>query len=80
MLSTNDSLNYDSKTYAQRYIFNGVGSTPMFYKESLCLPNLNVDEVLVRVRMATICLSDIHTICGTRVEPTPRWLDRIKTD
>jgi threonine dehydrogenase-like Zn-dependent dehydrogenase len=27
---------------------------------------------LVKVRAATICLSDIHTVCGNRIEPTPR--------
>jgi threonine dehydrogenase-like Zn-dependent dehydrogenase len=71
-MHVNNILHENSKTHAQRYVFNGVGSMPMFYKENLDLPSLNDGEVLVKVRTATICLSDIHTVCGTRTEPTPR--------
>ena len=45
----------------------------MFEMESnVTLPKLEDGEVLVKVRAATICISDIHTVCGTRIEPTPR--------
>jgi D-arabinose 1-dehydrogenase-like Zn-dependent alcohol dehydrogenase len=55
-----------------RYIFNGTNAKPMFHIEKVPLPELNDGEILVKVRTATICLSDIHTVCGTRIEPTPR--------
>lgn len=42
-------------------------------ESGLTLPELKEGEVLVKVRAATICLSDIHTVCGTRTEPTPRY-------
>lgn len=42
-------------------------------ESGLILPELKEGEVLVKVRAATICLSDIHTVCGTRIEPTPRY-------
>ena len=44
----------------------------MFNLEDAKLPELNLGEILVKVRAATICLSDIHTVCGNRIEPTPR--------
>jgi threonine dehydrogenase-like Zn-dependent dehydrogenase len=56
-----------------RFIFQGLLAKPMFQMETnIDLPKLNEGEVLVKVRAATICLSDIHTVCGTRMEPTPR--------
>ncbi len=45
----------------------------MFAMEShVDLPELGDGEVLVKVRAATICISDIHTVTGARIEPTPR--------
>ncbi|WP_282976866.1 zinc-binding dehydrogenase [Saccharopolyspora erythraea] len=38
------------------------------------LPRLSGGEVLVRVRMATICGSDLHTIAGHRSTPVPTVL------
>lgn len=38
------------------------------------LPKLGDGEVLVKVRAATICISDIHTVTGARIEPTPSVL------
>ena len=55
-----------------RYVFNGTNAKPMFEMEETKLPSLKDGEVLVKVRTATICLSDLHTVCGTRIEPTPR--------
>ena len=38
----------------------------------LPLPTLLADgELLLRVVAATVCGSDVHTIRGARVEPTP---------
>lgn len=66
---------FKSSMNADRYVFNGVDAKPMFNIESdVNLPKLNEGEVLVRVRAATICLSDIHTVCGMRKEPTPSVL------
>ena len=27
---------------------------------------------LLKVRLASICMSDVHTVTGQRIEPTPR--------
>ena len=59
-------------TDVQRFIFHGTNAKPMFNLEDAKLPELNLGEILVKVRAATICLSDIHTVCGNRIEPTPR--------
>ena len=75
---SNNYFDESSKTNAQRYVFNGIDSSPMFHKEDLCLPELNDGEVLVRVRTATVCLSDIHTVYGARIEPTPRYVSILK--
>ena len=62
-----------ASTRGNRFIFQGLEAEPMFHMESnIDLPMLNEGEVLVKVRVATICLSDIHTVCGTRKEPAPR--------
>ena len=52
-------------------------------ESNLNMPVLEDGQVLVKVKAATICISDIHTVCGTRIEPTPRFanfkpLNRIK--
>ncbi|CAF0709770.1 unnamed protein product [Brachionus calyciflorus] len=63
-----------SKT-GERFVFHGTNANPVFQMESgVDLPVLKDGEVLVKVRAATICLSDIHTVCGTRIEPTPSVL------
>ena len=68
-------------TVGQRFVFKGVNENPMLEMESnLKLPGLNEGEVLVKVRAATICQSDIHTVNGTRIEPTPRFTFFFKTN
>lgn len=42
--------------------------------EQLKVPTPRSGEALVRVRCCTICGSDLHTISGRRVEPTPSIL------
>jgi D-arabinose 1-dehydrogenase-like Zn-dependent alcohol dehydrogenase len=64
--------NLKEQKNGSRFVFNGTNAEPMFEMEEAKLPSLNDGEVLVKVRTATICLSDLHTVCGTRVEPTPR--------
>lgn len=56
-------------------MFQGPNAVPQFEMENkVNIPLIGEGEVLVRVRAATICLSDIHTVCGTRIEPTPSVL------
>lgn len=70
-----DYQNGSAKNFGKRVVFNGTQADPMFQIESKVeLPQLNDGEVLVKVKAATICLSDIHTVCGTRTEPTPSVL------
>jgi len=58
-----------------RHVFNGHTNEPMFEMENkVKLPALSDGEVLVKVRAATICISDIHTVTGARIEPTPSVL------
>ena len=32
--------------------------------------------LFLKVRLASICMSDVHTITGHRIEPTPRYFIR----
>jgi putative phosphonate catabolism associated alcohol dehydrogenase len=50
-------------------IFKGPGQALEF--TDLPLPECGVGELLVAISCATICGSDLHTIEGRRVEPTP---------
>jgi putative phosphonate catabolism associated alcohol dehydrogenase len=45
-----------------------------FELRTLPLPHLDMGEVLVRVRMATMCGSDLHTLGGKRPTPLPTIL------
>lgn len=38
------------------------------------LPDLGPDEILVRIRLATVCGSDLHTVSGRRDGPAPSVL------
>jgi hypothetical protein len=65
----------NSSPTSKRFIFRGTDAEPMFkFESNIQLPELNQGEVLVKVRASTICLSDIHTVCGKRIEPTPRYI------
>ncbi len=44
---------------------------PLKYKTRSFLPKPGVGETLVKIRLSTICGSDIHTIDGKRKEDTP---------
>ncbi|XP_039274227.2 L-threonine 3-dehydrogenase-like [Styela clava] len=55
-----------------RVIFTGADHDPKFiFERREELPNVEEGEVLVRIRLATICGSDLHTISGNRPEQTP---------
>ena len=53
----------------QAAVFSGVGLPIRI--ESFVLAGPPPGHILARVRMATICGSDLHTVSGRRVEPTP---------
>ena len=44
-------------------------------REVVAIPRLKSGEILGKVRMATICGSDLHTISGKRKEATPRFVN-----
>jgi putative phosphonate catabolism associated alcohol dehydrogenase len=50
-------------------VFIGAGQ-PLEWSE-FASPRLAPGEILVRVDLAAICGSDLHTVSGTRIEPTP---------
>lgn len=63
---------HNTKTaFAQ--IFDGAGQ-PIRAAQWPLPATLAPGEVLVRIRLATICGSDLHTITGQRSEPTPAIL------
>lgn len=42
--------------------------------EGATLPTLKEGECLVEISCCSLCRSDLHTVCGNRVEPTPTIL------
>ncbi len=61
--------------HGDRNVFYGHNAKPVFSMErQISLPELQEGEVLVKVKAATICISDIHTVTGARIEPTPSVL------
>ncbi|XP_070566847.1 L-threonine 3-dehydrogenase-like isoform X2 [Ptychodera flava] len=59
---------------AQRAVFVGADQTPCMKFETVRVPPLRPGDTLVRIQMATICGSDMHTIEGRRKENTPSIL------
>jgi putative phosphonate catabolism associated alcohol dehydrogenase len=57
-------------TAASLQIFNGAGQ-PFVAREVELPRRLNPGEVLVEILLATICGSDLHTVDGRRMAPTP---------
>lgn len=58
--------------YARSLVFLGRGRSPPFVTESTRLPaHLSPGQVLVKVELATICGSDLHTLAGTRTTAHP---------
>jgi putative phosphonate catabolism associated alcohol dehydrogenase len=58
------------KAVAHAAIFDGAGQ-PMRLAELPLPARLQDGEALVRLSLATICGSDLHTVQGRRTEPTP---------
>ncbi|CAF2794460.1 unnamed protein product [Rotaria sp. Silwood2] len=63
-----------SQMLGERIVFNGLNSEVMFSSEIVPIPKLAPGEILVKVRLASICMSDVHTVKGQRIEPTPSVL------
>ncbi len=59
---------------AKRFVFYVVSADPPMKLLNSKVPKLEIGEVLVKVKIATICFSDVHTITGSRIEPTPRYI------
>lgn len=59
-----------TSTMAQRVLF--YGPKKLLEGEIATLPEIGEGEILGKVRAATICGSDLHTIIGRRQEPVPR--------
>ncbi len=59
----------ESTTTSLAAVFNAPGEP--FALKRFPLPRLNSGEALVRIRCATICGSDLHSIFGRRPSPTP---------
>lgn len=60
----------DGKAHA--VVWNGPDDG--FRRTTVALPDLETDEVLVKMRMASICGSDLHTVHGDRPTPLPTIL------
>ena len=57
------------QTTASIALFHGAGQPFELCERKIATPNIG--EVLVRVSLATICGSDLHTLAGRRTAPTP---------
>ena len=60
------------QTHATVALFHGAGQPFEICERRISLPR--PDDVLVRVSLATICGSDLHTVTGRRAAPTPSVL------
>ncbi len=57
---------------AGRCVFVGADKEPCLLYEECQIPEISEGEVLARIRLATICGSDLHTVDGRRKEAVPR--------
>ena len=60
---------------AARCVFVGADKGVSLLYEECSMPEISDGEILAKVRLATICGSDLHTISGKRKTPTPRWVE-----
>ena len=65
-------MSYRAISSGTRVIFHGPKIEQVV--ETAELPEIQEGEILGKVRSATICGSDLHTILGRRKEPTPRYV------
>ncbi|XP_022780350.1 uncharacterized protein LOC111321670 isoform X2 [Stylophora pistillata] len=64
-------MSQDTGNMARRFVFLGSQSEPCIIQEVVSIPKLKSGEILGKMRMATICKSDLHTISGRRKKATP---------
>ena len=55
-----------------RCVFLGPHKELSLLYEECPMPQISDGEILAKIRLATICGSDLHTLAGTRREATPR--------
>ncbi|GAA1917699.1 zinc-binding dehydrogenase [Microbacterium aoyamense] len=58
----------DASTTARQVVFDGVGAVRI---DSIGLPSLGHDDVLVRIAMVGICATDLHLLAGHIGDPFP---------
>jgi alcohol dehydrogenase len=59
-----------SRTTCNAAVFTGVGE-PMVIQQFILPQKIEPGAALCKIRMSTICGSDLHTVSGRRQEPTP---------
>ena len=57
---------------AARCVFLGAHKGLSLLYEECAVPQISDGEILAKIRLATVCGSDLHTIAGTRKETAPR--------
>lgn len=67
-----NATTFTELSHTRAAIWRGGGDVVI---ESVPLPVLQTGEVLVRVRLATVCGSDRHTVTGRRPQPCPSSSD-----
>lgn len=67
--SSSDST---TPTHGRSLVFVGLERSPPYIVERIKLPTeLQPEEVLIKIEIATICSSDLHTLYGRRTTPRP---------
>ena len=56
----------------RRAVFLGAQKCPQYIVDNSAIPEICPGQVLAKIRLATICASDVHTVQGKRLEKTPR--------
>ena len=72
-MATDGNGTIDEKV-AKRLVFMGPDKQPFYILENVSIPSLQSGQILAKIRLATICGSDLHTITGKRREATPRYV------
>ncbi|XP_038072858.1 L-threonine 3-dehydrogenase-like [Patiria miniata] len=58
----------------RRTVFLGAQKCPQYIIDNVAIPEISAGQVLAKIRLATICGSDVHTMQGKRIEETPSIL------
>ncbi|XP_071489575.1 L-threonine 3-dehydrogenase-like [Diadema antillarum] len=68
------SMKKEGEPLCHRLVFVGADRSPSLLAETIHIPELKDGEILAKVRLATICSSDLHTILGRRCSLIPSAL------